>query len=101
MEEHVGVTVERAIVDGAYGSGENRAACAERPDNPVDLLSPMRRPNDPAVDKSVFSMDDQAQTATCPKGQTVPVSSIKTDQQERTAFTFVFKRAICETCSFL
>lgn len=99
VEEHVGVTVERAIVDGAYGSGENRAACAERPDNPIDLLSPMRRPNDPAVDKSAFSIDDQAQTATCPKGQTVPASSIKTDQQERTTFTFVFERTICETCS--
>jgi hypothetical protein len=32
VEEHVGVTVERVIVDGAY---------AERPENPVDLISPM------------------------------------------------------------
>jgi len=79
VEEHVGVTVERAIVDGAYGSGENRAACAERPDKPIDLLSPMRRPTDPEVDKSAFSIDDQAQTATCPKGQTVPASNIQTD----------------------
>jgi len=99
VEEHVGVTVERVIVDGAYGSGENRAVCAERPDNPIDLLSPMRRPNDPEVDKSAFSIDDQAQTATCPKGQTVSVSNIQIDQQEHTAFTFVFERTICETCS--
>ena len=88
VEEHVGVTVERVIVDGAYGSGENRAVCAERPDNPIDLLSPMRRPNDPEVDKSAFSIDDQAQTATCPKGQTVSVSNIQIDQQGHTAFTF-------------
>jgi len=99
VEEHIGVTVERAIVDGAYGSGENRAACAERPDNPIDLLSPMRRPNDPEVDKSAFNMDDQAQTATCPKGQTVPASRIETDPHKRIAFTFVFKREICGTCS--
>lgn len=98
VEEHVGVTVERAIVDGAYGSGENRAACAERPDNPIDLLSPMRHPKDPEVDKSAFSIDDQAQTATCPKGQTVKASSVQTNQQERTAFTFVFERTICEKC---
>jgi len=99
VEEHVGVTVERVIVDGAYGSGENRAVCAERPDNPIDLLSPMRRPNDPEVDKSAFSIDDQAQTATCPKGQTVSVSNIQIDQQGHTAFTFVFERTVCETCS--
>lgn len=98
VEEHVGVTVERAIVDGAYGSGKNRAACAERPNNPIDLLSPMRRPNDPEVDKSAFSIDNQAQTATCPKGQTVSAKSVETDEQERTAFTFVFERAICEKC---
>lgn len=98
VEEHVGVTVERAIVDGAYGSGKNRAACAERPNNPIDLLSPMRRPNDPEVDKSAFSIDNQAQTATCPKGQTVSAKSVETDEQERTAFTFVFDRAICEKC---
>jgi len=98
VEEHVGVTVERAIVDGAYGSGQNRAACAERPDNPIDLLSPMRHPNDPEVDKSAFSMDDQAQTATCPNDQTVPASRIETDPQKRIAFTFVFKRDICEAC---
>lgn len=98
VEEHAGVTVERAIVDGAYGSGKNRAACAERPDNPIDLLSPMRRPTDPEVDKSAFSLDDQTQTATCPKGQAVHASNIQTDLQGRTAYSFVFERTICETC---
>jgi hypothetical protein len=98
VEEHAGVTVERAIVDGAYGSGKNRAACAERPGNPIDLLSPMRRPNDPEVDKSAFSIDDQAQTVTCPKGQTVHASNIQTDPQGRTACSFAFERTICETC---
>src|ERR1035437_1729844 len=98
VEEHVGVTVVRAIVDGAYDSGKNRTACAERPDDPIDLLSPMRRPTDPEVDKSAFSMDDRAQTATCPKGQTVPASNIQTDPQGRTACTFVFERTICQTC---
>ena len=66
--------------------------------NPIDLLSPMRRPTDPEVDKSAFNIDDQAQTATCPKGQTVPASTIQTDPQGRTACTFVFERKVCETC---
>jgi len=98
IEENVGVIVDRAIVDGAYGSGKNRADCAERPDNPIDLLSPMRHPNDPEVDKSAFRIDEQAKTATCPKGQTVSAKSIETDKQKRTAFTFVFDRATCEKC---
>ena len=98
VEKNVGVSVERVIVDGAYGSGENRADCAERPDQPVDLLSPMRRPNDPEVDKSAFSIDEQTQTATCPKDQTVSVSHIQTNQQGRTALTFVFERTICAAC---
>jgi hypothetical protein len=98
VEEHVGVTVERTIVDGAYGSGKNRTACAERANNPIDLLSPMCRPNDSEVDKSAFSIDNQAQSVTCPKGQTISAKSVETDAQARTAFTFVFERTICEKC---
>jgi hypothetical protein len=98
IEENVGVTVERAIADGAYGSGKNRADCAEYPVHPIDLLSPMRQPTDPEVDKSAFSIDDQTQTATCPKGQTVSAKSVETDQQGRTALGFVFDRTICENC---
>jgi len=99
VEEHVGVTVERAIVDGAYGSGEKPGPPAQNArTNRSDLLSPMRRPTDPEVDKSAFSIDDQAQTATCPKGQTVPASNIQTDPHGRTACTFVFDRNVCETC---
>jgi hypothetical protein len=33
------VRVERVIGDGAYGSGDNRAACANRPDHSIDLVS--------------------------------------------------------------
>lgn len=98
IEKNVGVIVDRIIVDGAYGSGKNRADCVERPGNPIDLLSPMRQPNDPEVDKSAFGIDDQAKTATCPKGQTVFAKSVKSDEQQRTALTFVFERTICEKC---
>jgi len=98
IEENVGVSVERVLADGAYGSGQNRADCAEHPSQPVDLVSPLRRPTDPEVDKSAFRIDDQTQTATCPNGQTVLAKRIETDAQNRTALTFVFERTICETC---
>jgi transposase len=93
----VDVIVARAIVDGAYGSGENRAACAERA-NPVDLLTPLSQPADAEVHKSAFQVDTQAQTATCPNGQTVPASTVTTHQEGRTAYTFTFERSLCETC---
>jgi len=98
VEENVGVAVERVLGDGAYGSGKNRADCAEHPANPVDLVSPVRRPVDPEIDKSAFQIDEQNQTATCPKGQTVPAKSIETDDKNRQAFHFVFDRSICEKC---
>jgi hypothetical protein len=98
IEEHVGVIVESVMGDGAYGSGKNRAACAERPENPIDLLSPMRRPADPEVDKSAFTLDLETQIATCPHGQTVCASSSKTDDDGRITHKFIFDRTICLTC---
>lgn len=97
VEEHAGVTVECAIGDGAYGSGKNRAACAERQDAPIDLVSPLRRPTDPEVDKSAFQINEQAQTATCPQGQTVQASAVQIEDG-RPVLKFVFERTACETC---
>jgi hypothetical protein len=66
IEEHVSVMVERAIGDGAYGSGENRAACAHYPAHPLDLVAPQARPGDLEVDKAAFQIDLAAKTATWP-----------------------------------
>jgi hypothetical protein len=96
VEEHAGVRVEQVIADGAYGSGPNRAACAER-EAPIDLVSPMRRPADPQVDKSAFAIDWEAQTATCPSGHTVPTAAIL-EQAGRAVLKFAFPRSDCETC---
>lgn len=98
IEAHVGVVIERAIVDGAYGSGENRAACAERT-RPVDLLAPVRRPGDAEVDKSAFQIDIQAQRASCPNGQTVSASRVITNEEGRTAYSFTFERSVCQLCT--
>jgi len=97
VEAHCEVTVERAIGDGAYGSGENRAACANYPHHPIDLLSPLRRPRDPKVDKSAFAIDLEAQTATCPQGHTVRGKPRK-DAQGRPILYFPFDRSTCAAC---
>jgi transposase len=97
VEHHATVTVERVIGDGAYGSGENRADCATHPVQPVDLVAPLTRPTDPAVDKSAFAIDLAAQTATCPQGQTVTAQAGSAKLGLPT-LRFTFARATCEAC---
>jgi hypothetical protein len=97
VEQHVGVTVERMIGDGAYGSGENRAACATHDAQPVDLVAPLARPDDPQVDKSAFALDLVAQTATCPQGQTV-TGQAGSPKLGLPTLRFTFPRATCEAC---
>jgi len=100
VEAQTGVTVERAIGDGAYGSGKNRAACGNY-DNEhgrsVDLVSPLAQPSDPEVDKSAFDINLDNLTATCPQGHTVTGQRAgKQDGQQLWLFTF--PRATCEAC---
>jgi hypothetical protein len=94
VEAHTGVTVERVIGDGAYGSGDNRAACA---DHGVDLVSPISQPHDPEVDKSAFRIDLEARRTICPQGCTAPGKARK-DKQGRPIMTFTFARSDCEAC---
>jgi hypothetical protein len=97
VEEQADLTVDRAIGDGAYGSGKNRAACAQRPDHAIDLVSPLAQPADPEVDKSAFDIDLEARTATCPQGHTV--SGQPGGQQDgQDTWLFTFRRATCEVC---
>jgi hypothetical protein len=100
VEAQAGVTVERAIGDGAYGSGKNRAACANYgtdPSRAVDLVSPLAQPSDPEVDKSAFDIDLDTLTATCPQGHTVSGQRAgKQDGQQLWLFTF--PRETCEAC---
>jgi hypothetical protein len=71
VEAETQVVVERAIGDGAFGSGRNRSVCADYEPHPIDLVSPLARPQDPEVDKSAFQIDLEAATATCPRGHSV------------------------------
>jgi transposase len=95
-EAETAVTVERAIGDGAYGWGKNRAACAER-EEPIDLVSPLAKPSDPEVHKSAFQIDLEAQSATCPQGHTTTGKS-GPKQDGRPTWLFTFPRATCEAC---
>jgi transposase len=95
-EAEAKVSVERAIGDGAYGSGKNRAACAER-DEAIDLVSPLAKPSDPEVHKSAFQIDLEAQTATCPQGHRV-IGKLGPKQDGRPTWLFTFPRAPCEAC---
>lgn len=97
VEQEAQVVVERVIGDGAFGSGDNLAACATHAEHPIDLVTPMRQPKDPGVDKSAFQIDDEAQTATCPQGQTVTGRPGR-DQEGRPISVFYFPRGVCEVC---
>jgi transposase len=96
-EAESGVTVERVLGDGAYGSGANLEACAEYPDHPIDLVTPLRRPADPEVHKSAFQIDLQERTATCPEGHTVSGRD-RRDRRGRPILGFTFPRETCERC---
>lgn len=97
VEKHAGVTVTEVLGDGAYGSGENRAACAAHLPEAVALVAPLAVPNDPAVDKSAFQIDLQAQTATCPQGYTVNAHAGSSSHDQPT-LRFTFSRESCSTC---
>jgi hypothetical protein len=96
IEEHVGVTVERIIGDGAYPSGENLAACATHVPMPIDLVGPLTRPADPAVAKSAFHIDLDAKRAVCPEGHAVAGTLAR--RHGHPALQFRFGRQTCEAC---
>jgi transposase len=97
VESHAKVTVERVIGDGAFGSGKNRAACANHEPHPVDLVSPVARSRDPGVHKSAFQIDLEARRATCPGGHTVEGRG-RSSQDGQPILSFTFPRATCEAC---
>jgi len=97
VEAHTGAVVERVIADGAYGNGDNRAACADYPEHGIDLVSPMRRPHDPQVHKSAFEIDLEHERAICPQGHTATGKKRKDSQGEQ-VLSFTFDRSDCEAC---
>ncbi len=95
VEEQHGVTVERAIGDGAYGTGDNRAACVKRG---TDLVSPLAVPSDPEVHKTAFGIDMGAKRVTCPQGHVATDPKTVKDAQSQPVLLFTFERKTCEAC---
>jgi len=99
VEANARVVVERAIGDGAFGSGELRAACDNYQDERViDLVAPMAHPSEAKVAKSAFAIDLEAVTASCPQGHTV-VGHPGAKEDGRPTFLFTFPRAVCAACA--
>jgi hypothetical protein len=96
-EAAAGVTVARVLADGACGSGDIRATCAEQLGHAVDLVVPVAQPADPEVAKTAFQIDLAAQRAICPQGQTVAGQPCK-DAEGRPILSFTFARATCAAC---
>ncbi len=95
IEEQTELTVERAIADGIYGTGDNRADCQARE---IDLVSPLAIPHDVEVSKVNFAIDLHACTVTCPQGHRTMIYKLVKDSQGRPVKSFTFDRATCETC---
>jgi transposase len=95
IQEPHGLAVEQVIADGAYGTGDNRAACAGRE---IDLVSPLGVPADPEVAKSAFAIDLSANTVTCPQGHTAATCQLAKDDQGRPVHVFTFDRKLCAVC---
>jgi len=95
VEEQTGLTVERAIADGAYGTGDNRADCQTQD---VDLVSPLAVPHDVEVSKANFAIDLHADSVTCPQGHITTTYKLVKDNPGRPVKSFTFDRVICETC---
>jgi len=93
VEQRHDVQVERVIADGAYGSGDNRAACQEKG---VDLVAPQATPPDPEVHKSAFTIEGR--DCVCPQGQHASKCQCQRDERGRPTLGFEFDRATCEGC---
>jgi len=96
-EAAAGVTVAQVLADGACGSGDIRATCADELGHAVDLVVPVAQPAAPEVAKAAFQIDLPAQTATCPQDHTVAGQACK-DEVGRAILSFTFARATCAAC---
>ena len=88
-----GLTPEKMIGDGAYGTGDNRQQLKEMG---IQLVAPPR-PQSLSEDlvNGKFSYDPEKQTVKCPAGIT---TAKKTYNENSQAFIFRFPKEACQTC---
>jgi len=94
VEEHYDMEVASAIGDGAYGSGDNRAKCAEQG---IGLISPLAEPRQ-GIAKSQFHIDLEKQQVTCPEGYTTSKWNWVKDPKKRKVRRFQFPAEVCLHC---
>lgn len=94
VEEHYDMEVVASTGDGAYGSGDNRAECAEKG---IDLISPLAEPRK-GLGKSQFQIDLEKAQVTCPEGHTTSKWNWAKDQKGRKVRRFQFPAEGCLNC---
>jgi len=94
VEEHYDMEVAASTGDGAYGSGDNRAECAEKG---IDLISPLAEPRK-RLGKNQFHIDLEKGQVTCPEGHTTSKWNWAKDPKKRKVRRFQFPAEACRNC---
>ena len=94
VKEHYDMEVAASTGDGAYGSGDNRAECAEKG---IDLISPLAEPRK-GLGKSQFHIDLEKGQVTCPEGHTTSKWNWAKDPKKRKVRRFQFPAEACLNC---
>lgn len=89
---------ERLIGDTAYGNSEVREDLAERS---IRVLAPVHSssPKSAMIPKNAFTIDLQADTVTCPQGNSTPIYKPRANRRTTGGARVArFARADCEPC---
>ncbi len=91
-----GVEVETVLADMAYSDGDTRVAVESAGAEVVAKVPPVR--NGGRFPKTVFAIDTEAGTVTCPAGVATTEARPARDHKGRPASQFVFPAATCAAC---
>lgn len=96
--EVTGQTVPMTLADGGYHSGPNLEACAER-QQPIAMPEAQQKKLEEPYHKHAFHYDPEADTFTCPEGQTLRY--VRTNSRKRRPKARLYRAAagICQACS--
>lgn len=101
QEQHVGLQPRALLSDGAYGTGDARAALRDRQIEVVAKLRPLT--DRKHIGKDEFTIDLAANrgqgSVTCPEGVTTTDRRMARDGKDRPVPLFRFPREVCATCS--
>ena len=96
-EALLGQRAEETLADGGYHSGANLEACAEREQVVLMPESQGQRVTERGH-KAQFTYDAEADTYTCPEGQTLVFHSTATRAGRGTTRVYAADGAVCQAC---